>query len=43
MGEAVGLAASVIAIIDLSAQVATLCLQYSTAGATSCPGLLILK
>ncbi|KAM6510855.1 hypothetical protein FSOLCH5_011300 [Fusarium solani] len=31
MAEAVGLAASVIAIIDLSAKVATLCLQYSTA------------
>ncbi|KAI8649768.1 Helo-like-N domain-containing protein [Fusarium keratoplasticum] len=31
MVEAVGLAASVIAIIDLSAKVATLCLQYSTA------------
>ncbi|KAH7125055.1 hypothetical protein B0J13DRAFT_598998 [Dactylonectria estremocensis] len=31
MAEAVGLAASVIAIIDLSAKVAVLCLQYSTA------------
>ncbi|EWY97447.1 hypothetical protein FOYG_02287 [Fusarium oxysporum NRRL 32931] len=31
MAEAVGLAASVIAIIDLSAKVATLCFQYSTA------------
>ncbi|KAG7432247.1 Kinesin light chain [Fusarium oxysporum f. sp. raphani] len=31
MAEAVGLTASVIAIIDLSAKVATLCLQYSTA------------
>ncbi|KAK2473551.1 hypothetical protein H9L39_15726 [Fusarium oxysporum f. sp. albedinis] len=31
MAEAVGLAASVIAIINLSAKVATLCLQYSTA------------
>ncbi|KAH7116445.1 hypothetical protein EDB81DRAFT_819588 [Dactylonectria macrodidyma] len=31
MAEAVGLAISVIAIIDLSAKVATLCLQYSTA------------
>ncbi|KAH7137547.1 hypothetical protein EDB81DRAFT_844122 [Dactylonectria macrodidyma] len=32
MADAVGLAASVIAIIDLSAKVAVLCLQYSTAG-----------
>ncbi|KAH7115661.1 hypothetical protein EDB81DRAFT_862240 [Dactylonectria macrodidyma] len=31
MADAVGLAASVIAIIDLSAKVAVLCLQYSTA------------
>ncbi|KAL6406211.1 hypothetical protein AUP68_10380 [Ilyonectria robusta] len=31
MAEAVGLAASVIAIIDLSAKVAVLCLDYSTA------------
>ncbi|KAI7766379.1 hypothetical protein LZL87_013153 [Fusarium oxysporum] len=31
MAEAVGLAASVIAIIDLSAKVAMLCFQYSTA------------
>ncbi|PCD38687.1 hypothetical protein AU210_007153 [Fusarium oxysporum f. sp. radicis-cucumerinum] len=31
MAEAVGLAASVIAVIDLSAKVATLCFQYSTA------------
>ncbi|KAG7402993.1 Kinesin light chain [Fusarium oxysporum f. sp. rapae] len=31
MAEAVGLAASAIAIIDLSAKVATLCFQYSTA------------
>ncbi|RYP13088.1 hypothetical protein DL765_007037 [Monosporascus sp. GIB2] len=31
MAEAVGLAASVIAIIDLSAKVANLCFQYSTA------------
>ncbi|RYP68551.1 hypothetical protein DL770_008416 [Monosporascus sp. CRB-9-2] len=31
MAEAVGLAASVIAIINLSAKVANLCLQYSTA------------
>ncbi|KAF5675931.1 hypothetical protein FDENT_9649 [Fusarium denticulatum] len=31
MAEAVGLAASVIAIIDLAAKVATLCFQYSTA------------
>ncbi|KAH8656451.1 hypothetical protein BGZ61DRAFT_372184 [Ilyonectria robusta] len=31
MADAVGLAASVIAIIDLSANVAVLCLQYSTA------------
>lgn len=31
MAEAVGLAASVIGIIDLSAKVAVLCLQYSTA------------
>jgi DNA-binding transcriptional MerR regulator len=31
MAEAVGLAASVIAIIDLSVKVAKLCLQYSTA------------
>ncbi|EGU82753.1 hypothetical protein FOXB_06733, partial [Fusarium oxysporum f. sp. conglutinans Fo5176] len=31
MAEVIGLAASVIAIIDLSAKVATLCLQYSTA------------
>ncbi|KAH7124365.1 hypothetical protein EDB81DRAFT_731294 [Dactylonectria macrodidyma] len=31
MAEAVGLATSVIAIIDLSAKVAVLCLQYSTA------------
>lgn len=31
MAEAVGLAASVIAIIDLSTKVAGLCLQYSTA------------
>lgn len=30
MAEAVGLTASVIAIINLSAKVATLCLQYST-------------
>ncbi|EXK25866.1 hypothetical protein FOMG_17520 [Fusarium oxysporum f. sp. melonis 26406] len=30
MAEAVGLAASVIAIVDLSAKVATLCFQYST-------------
>ncbi|KAI3572984.1 P-loop containing nucleoside triphosphate hydrolase protein [Fusarium oxysporum f. sp. albedinis] len=31
MAEAVGLTASVVAIIDLSAKVATLCFQYSTA------------
>ncbi|KAH6995530.1 P-loop containing nucleoside triphosphate hydrolase protein [Ilyonectria sp. MPI-CAGE-AT-0026] len=31
MAEAVGLAASVIAIVELSAKVAVLCLQYSTA------------
>ncbi|RSL64168.1 hypothetical protein CEP51_013189 [Fusarium floridanum] len=31
MAETLGLAASVIAVIDLSAKVATLCLQYSTA------------
>jgi hypothetical protein len=31
MAEAIGLAASVIAVIDLSAKVATLCFQYSTA------------
>ncbi|SCO87692.1 uncharacterized protein FRV6_11819 [Fusarium oxysporum] len=31
MAEVVGLAASVIAVIDLSAKVATLCFQYSTA------------
>lgn len=30
MAEAVGLAASVIAVIDLSAKVTTLCFQYST-------------
>lgn len=30
MAEAVGLAASVIAIVELSAKLATLCLQYST-------------